>query len=78
MLTLRELRKQRGISQEQLAGYLGISRQTYARYERRPDLLGIDQAQTLCNLLGCDFDSLVPVEVCLTNIPEFQLVQDAS
>lgn len=75
MPTIRELREQKGISQGQIASYLGISRQTYARYERCPELLSIDQAQILCGLLGCDFDTLVPVEVCLTNVPEFQLMR---
>lgn len=67
MKTLKELRKEKGIKQDAIAKQLGISRQTYATYEAHPERLTIAQAKLLCSFLGCDFDFIVPVEVCLTN-----------
>lgn len=62
MRSLKELRDEKGITQEAIARYLGITRQTYAKYEQEPEKLTIDQAIVLCDILGCDFDSLLERE----------------
>lgn len=67
MKSLKELREEKGIKQIAVARYLGISRQTYAKYEEHPERLTIAQAKLLCSFLGCDFDFIVPLDVCLTN-----------
>jgi DNA-binding XRE family transcriptional regulator len=50
------------MTQETIARYLGITRQTYAKYEQEPEKLTIDQAIVLCDILDCDFDSLLSKE----------------
>ena len=68
MSSLRELREQRGMTQKELAHYLGISRSTYARYEQNPDMMSIVQALRICQLMNCDIDELFPVDVRIANI----------
>lgn len=67
MRTIRERREDRGITQAAIARYLGVTRQTYASYEQHPEKLSIDQAIILCDILDCDFDSLLPSEVNYAN-----------
>ena len=62
MRSLKELRDRKGMTQETIARYLGITRQTYAKYEQEPEKLTIDQASVLCDILDCDFDSLLSKE----------------
>ncbi|MEE1158646.1 MAG: helix-turn-helix transcriptional regulator [Atopobiaceae bacterium] len=62
MRSLKELRDRKGMTQETIARYLGITRQTYAKYEQEPEKLTIDQAIVLCDILDCDFDSLLSKE----------------
>lgn len=62
MGNLKNLREEKGITQEAIARYLGITRQTYAKYEQKPEKLTIDQAIVLCDILNCDFDSLLEKE----------------
>ena len=59
MRSLKELRDKKGMTQETIARYLGITRQTYAKYEQEPERLTIDQAIVLCDILDCEFDSLL-------------------
>ena len=61
MQSIRELRESKGIKQVAVASYLGVSRQTYARYEADPERLTIAQARLLCEFLGCSFDFLLSV-----------------
>ena len=54
-----ELRKQKGLSQEELAEQLGVSRQAVSRWElgqTLPDILNLLQ---LCDLFGVSADYLV-------------------
>lgn len=60
--SLKEIREEKGITQEAIARYLGITRQTYAKYEQEPQKLTINQAIVLCDILGCGFDSLLQRE----------------
>lgn len=59
MLKIRELRKQRGLSQQDLAAVLNVSQQCISYYEtgkRKPDLL---DAKRIADALGCKIDDLL-------------------
>ncbi len=58
MKTLKEAREERGIKQKSIADYMGISRQTYARYEEKQESLSIEQAKAACAFLGCELDEI--------------------
>ena len=51
-MTLEEARKQARYSQEAVAGELGISRPTYAKMEKNPDIVTIEDAKKLAQLFG--------------------------
>ena len=46
-MTLEEARKKARYSQEAVAGELGISRPTYAKMEKNPDIVTIEDAKKL-------------------------------
>ena len=62
-MKLRELREDRGLTQSEMARKLGVSRSTYARYEKNPDRMNIQRALLLCRLLNCEIDTVFPIEV---------------
>jgi DNA-binding XRE family transcriptional regulator len=51
-MQLKEARKAARYSQEEVAGKLGISRPTYAKMEKEPGLITIDNAKKLSELFG--------------------------
>ena len=51
-MQLKEARKAARYSQEEVAGKLGISRPTYAKMEKEPGLITIDDAKKLSGLFG--------------------------
>lgn len=51
MTTIKDARKKLGITQEQMADYLGIGRTTYAKYELEPGLMTVRQAKKICAAL---------------------------
>lgn len=51
-MQLKEARKAARYSQEEVAGKLGISRPTYAKMEKEPGLITIDDAKKLSDLFG--------------------------
>lgn len=58
---LRKLRKGRGLSQRALAELLGVSQQTYSRYERGQRRLGVQAAITLARLYHVSVDYLAGI-----------------
>ena len=54
-----ELRKQKGLSQEELAEQLGVSRQAVSRWELGQTLPDIPNLLQLCELFGVSVDYLV-------------------
>lgn len=68
MGSLREYRESRGIKQIAVANYVGVSRQTYARYEEHPESMSLMQAKQVCDFLGCDIAFLLPKEVKKTDV----------
>lgn len=51
MQTLREAREDAGVKQKAMAEKLGITRQTYARYELDPSKMTVGQAMACCEFL---------------------------
>ena len=58
---LRELRKDHGISQRALAELLGISQQTYSRYERGQRNPSVETAYVLARLYHVSMDYLLGI-----------------
>lgn len=64
METLKNMRKKRGVSQKAVAEHLGVSRQTYSRYEGEQEKMTIEQAKRACAFLNCDIaDIFLPSNV---------------
>ena len=64
MNTLKAARESRGIKQKAVAEHLGVSRQTYSRYENKQEKMSIEQAKAVCSFLNCDLaDIFLPEEV---------------
>ncbi len=58
-MNLKFLRKESGLSQEELAEKLGVSRQSVAKWESGENLPGIDKCSELAFLFGTTIDNLV-------------------
>ena len=61
MTKLAEIRKQKGLTQEELAQKLGVKDITISRYERGERQLTIEKAQAIANVLGCTISELIGV-----------------
>lgn len=59
MNRLRELRLEKGIKQEDLAGRLKVRRQTVSRYETGNLDLDTDTIRLICEIFGCTADYLL-------------------
>ena len=57
MQDLKLLRKQKGLTQTEVATRLGISQQAYSRYESGQAVPSGQTASALAEILGCDFSS---------------------
>ena len=62
MLTLKDAREKRGIKQGAVAEAIGVTRQTYAKYELDADTMTIAQAKAACEFIGCDFNDIFFVQ----------------
>lgn len=59
MLKIRELRKAREVTQEELSKLTGISAACISRYECEKRGLDIKDAKIIANALGCKIDDLI-------------------
>ena len=75
---LVELRKRRGLSQEELAEALGISRQAISKWERGESGPDVDNAILLGRLYGVSLDELFGVKPEYEEELENELVQDSA
>lgn len=57
--TMKSLRIEKGLSQEQIAKTIGVSRPTYTAIEAGKQKLDIEEAQKLTNLFGIGVDELL-------------------
>lgn len=64
MKTLKEFRESKGVKQIAVAKHLGVSRATYAKYEKSQGAMSFDQARAVCEFLGCSVgDIFLPEDV---------------
>ena len=68
---VKEVRKEKGYTQEYVADALGMSKKTYQQYEASPGRLRADMLLTLSELYGCSVDYLVGTSG-IRNIEEFE------
>lgn len=59
MLTLKEWRRAKGISLEKMAKLIGVSMNTYIRWEREPGKMPLEKAKGFANALGIDFNDII-------------------
>lgn len=58
MDTLKTARERRGIKQLAVADAIGVTRQTYAKYEEDPRNMSILHAKAACEFIGCDLNEI--------------------
>jgi DNA-binding XRE family transcriptional regulator len=56
--SLLEARKNAGITQQEIADELGITRQTYMKIEENPSVATVLQAKRICNILSRSYESI--------------------
>lgn len=68
--SLFNVRKKKGLSQEDVAEKLGVSRQTISKWELDETLPDIHQSKRLANLYGLSLDELVEFDIQVEEIQE--------
>lgn len=68
--SLYSARKKKGLSQEDVAEHLGVSRQTISKWETGETLPDIRQSKRLAVLYGLTLDELIDFDVDLNEIQE--------
>ncbi|MCR5722886.1 MAG: helix-turn-helix transcriptional regulator [Lachnospiraceae bacterium] len=72
---LYELRKQKGLSQEELAGRLNVSRQTISKWEVGESAPDMDNLVSISELFGVSLDELVLDKTSEKEQPSVQVVR---
>ena len=57
---LLQVRKMRGMSQEEVSRRLGISFQQFQKYENGTNRLSCSRLYSICNVLGCVHEDILP------------------
>lgn len=57
-LMLKEIRKNKGLSQEDMADKLNMSLSTYRTWEQGVSRISLENAFKICNILGCSPNDL--------------------
>ncbi|MBE6157198.1 MAG: helix-turn-helix transcriptional regulator [Firmicutes bacterium] len=60
---LQKLRKERNISQEQLAEQIGVTRQSVSKWESNMSYPEMDKLIAICKIFNCDLDVLVNKDI---------------
>ena len=58
MESLKKYRRKKGVIQKAVAKQLGVSRQTYAKWENNQEEISVGQAKAVCKILGCSVDDI--------------------
>ena len=59
MIKLKEIRKQKQFTQEQIAKILNVNKSQICNYEKEKNFLNSQQIIKLCNALNCSADQLL-------------------
>lgn len=57
-MKLKEARENAKMTMEEVAGHLGITRQTYSKMESSPEIIEIGEAKTLAKLFEVGVDDI--------------------
>lgn len=57
-ISIKEARIEAGLSQQDMAYKLGISRQAYANMEKNPGSVKVDTARRICSILGTEYERI--------------------
>ncbi len=57
--SLVECRKEAGLTQDDMARALGVTRSRYAQIERDPSNITIKQARKICSILGQAYETII-------------------
>ncbi len=58
MYTLKEAREAKGIKLGFVAEQLGVTRQTYSKYEENQEEMSVSQAKAACEVLGYSIEDI--------------------
>ena len=58
MPTLREARKAKRITSNEVAEHIGVTQRMYYYYEANPQTIRIDKAKAICDFLGYSLDEI--------------------
>lgn len=64
MSSLKQAREDRGVKLSAVADHLGVSRQTYSKYEDNPGDMSIDQAKAVCDFLRVELCDIFFAKRC--------------
>lgn len=67
---IKEIRKEKNKSQEQIAKQLGIKQQQYSRYETGKRKLNAEQLYIICKYLNISADYLLGLTQIYTELPK--------
>ena len=59
MLTLKQWRRARDISQEKMAELLGININTYQKWEKEPEKISVSVADKIISILGIEPNDII-------------------
>ena len=58
-VSIREARESMGLTQQDVADKLGISRQQYANIEVNPGNMTVERARRICSILGTEYERIL-------------------
>lgn len=58
-ITMRAMRVNRGLTQEQIAKMLGVTKATVINWEKGKSIIDASSFLTLCSIYGCSADDII-------------------
>lgn len=59
LMTLGQMRERRGLTRTDMARKLGVSRQTYYRWEDDPKMIRLRDVESICEALRCSPEDII-------------------
>lgn len=57
-MTLKQARRFRNVTIREIASYLGVSSQSYIKWEKNPDMIRLGYAKLICEFLDFDMNEI--------------------